>query len=128
MSIAPIANTNWCSLLAFLALFLIPTARALAFTTPTRNRAAVQPSIRRTTATVMSSTSVDGADLPPDETLDLLLEVAVHASKLAGDIILGNAGGAEVTKVKASSRDLLTLIDPLCEKVRPTINATSFPK
>lgn len=29
---------------------------------------------------------------------------------------MGNAGGAEVTERKANSRDLLTLIDPLCEK------------
>ena len=49
--------------------------------------------------------------------LQKVLEVAVDASKRAGEIILGNAGGAEVTKSKANSRDLLTLIDPLCEKV-----------
>jgi hypothetical protein len=53
-----------------------------------------------------------------DAILDRILEVAVDASKKAGDIILGNAGGAEVTERKANSRDLLTLIDPLCEKVR----------
>ena len=47
-----------------------------------------------------------------------VLEVAIDAAKKAGDIILGNAGGAEVTELKANSRDLLTLIDPLCEKVR----------
>lgn len=51
-----------------------------------------------------------------DKTLDEVLEVAIDASKKAGAIILGNAGGAEVTKCKANSRDLLTLIDPLCEK------------
>jgi myo-inositol-1(or 4)-monophosphatase len=48
--------------------------------------------------------------------------VAIEASKKAGDIILGNAGGAEVTKSKANSRDLLTLIDPLCEKVRDKVD------
>jgi hypothetical protein len=57
-------------------------------------------------------------ELPPSETLDKLLTVAIDASKQAGDIILGNAGGADVLKSKANSRDLLTLIDPLCEKVR----------
>ena len=51
------------------------------------------------------------------ESLQKVLNVAIDASKKAGDIILGNAGGAEVTKSKANSRDLLTLIDPLCEKV-----------
>lgn len=44
--------------------------------------------------------------------------MAIDASKQAGDIIIGNAGGAEVTERKANTRDLLTLIDPLCEKVR----------
>ena len=53
-----------------------------------------------------------------DELLNQVLQVAIEASKKAGDIILGNAGGAEVTERKANSRDLLTLIDPLCEKVR----------
>jgi len=53
-----------------------------------------------------------------DEILDKLLKVAIDASKQAGDIIIGNAGGAEVTERKANTRDLLTLIDPLCEKVR----------
>lgn len=52
-----------------------------------------------------------------DEFLDQILEVAIEASKKAGEIILGNAGGAEITERKANSRDLLTLIDPLCEKV-----------
>lgn len=52
-----------------------------------------------------------------DPLLDQILQVAIDASKKAGDIILGNAGGAAVTERKANSRDLLTLIDPLCEKV-----------
>ncbi len=56
-------------------------------------------------------------DFPPAEILDALLEVAIDASKRAGDIILGNACGAEVSERKANNRDLLTLIDPLCEKV-----------
>lgn len=56
------------------------------------------------------------------ESLKQVLAVAIEASKKAGDIILGNAGGAEVTKSKANSRDLLTLIDPLCEKVRDKVD------
>lgn len=60
-----------------------------------------------------------------EKTLQEVLSVAIHASKKAGDIILGNAGGAEVTNRKANSRDLLTMIDPLCEKtIRETILAT----
>lgn len=61
------------------------------------------------------------------EVLRQVLHVAIDASKKAGEIILGNAGGAEVTKSKANSRDLLTLIDPICEKtIRETILET-FP-
>ena len=52
-----------------------------------------------------------------EEHLQALLGVAIAASKKAGEIILGNAGGAEVAERKANSRDLLTLVDPLCEKV-----------
>lgn len=59
--------------------------------------------------------------------LERVLQVAVKASKRAGDIILGNAGGSEVTDRKANSRDLLTLIDPLCEQaIRETVLQT-FP-
>jgi myo-inositol-1(or 4)-monophosphatase len=65
---------------------------------------------------MQSTTRVFG--MPNDEILDKVLLVAIDASKKAGDIIIGNAGGAEVTERKANSRDLLTLIDPMCEKVR----------
>ena len=67
------------------------------------------------------------SDLPSLETLQSVLQVAIKASRAAGEIILGNAGGAEVTNRKANSRDLLTLIDPLCEQtIRDTVLAT-FP-
>ena len=74
----------------------------------------------RPSIAMMSSTKEDitNIELPSSETLDKLLTVAIDASKQAGDIILGNSGGADVLKSKANSRDLLTLIDPLCEKVR----------
>jgi hypothetical protein len=52
-----------------------------------------------------------------DQTLDKVLQVAVTASKKAGDIIQKNSGGADVVEKKSTSRDLLTLIDPQCEKV-----------
>lgn len=65
----------------------------------------------------MSSTAINSQSLPSDETLSSLLQIAIKASKLAGEIILGNADGADVLKTKDSTRDLLTLIDPLCEKV-----------
>jgi len=65
----------------------------------------------------MSSTTLNSQSLPSDETLSSLQQIAIKASKLAGEIILGNADGADVLKTKDSTRDLLTLIDPLCEKV-----------
>jgi myo-inositol-1(or 4)-monophosphatase len=65
--------------------------------------------------------------LPDQETLSKVLQVAVEASKKAGDIILGNAGGVEITNRKANSRDLLTLIDPLCEKTIRAIVSDTFP-
>lgn len=64
---------------------------------------------------------VDDDDNNDDDTatrLDEILRVAIVASKQAGDIILGHAQGADVVELKANSRDLLTLIDPLCEQVR----------
>lgn len=73
----------------------------------------------RSGASTSTSSTLD------EKTLQEVLSVAIHASKKAGDIILGNAGGAEVTNRKANSRDLLTMIDPLCEKtIRETILAT----
>jgi hypothetical protein len=51
-----------------------------------------------------------------DETWEIL-RVATSASKRAGDIIRANSGGADVVEKKSTSRDLLTLIDPQCEKV-----------
>ena len=86
---------------------------------PRRTRAVSQgvDFTSRSTKRKMSSSS-EMPPVPDDETLTSLLDVAVRASKLAGEIILGNAGGADVLKSKANSRDLLTLIDPLCEKVR----------
>lgn len=50
--------------------------------------------------------------------LDEILQVAIDASKKAGAIILSHANGAAVTERKANYRDLLTLIDPICEQVR----------
>lgn len=78
------------------------------------------PSLRMlTTAVGAEPTSVDR------EMLQHVLAVAIDASRNAGEIILGNAGGAEVTKSKDNSRDLLTKIDTLCETaIRETVLAT----
>jgi hypothetical protein len=68
-------------------------------------------------AVTETSTSTRTATTTNTALLNDILQVAIAASKKAGDIILGNAGGVEITERKANSRDLLTLIDPLCEKV-----------
>jgi hypothetical protein len=70
--------------------------------------------------TMSSTTTSVNPEKIDYKVLDQILKVAIDASKKAGDIIVGNAGGAEVTEHKANSRDLLTLIDPLCEKVEFT--------
>jgi Inositol monophosphatase family len=63
-----------------------------------------------------------------DEMMDRILQTAIVASKKAGDIILGNAGGAEVASRKANSRDLLTLIDPMCEQAIRDAVLAEFPE
>jgi hypothetical protein len=60
----------------------------------------------------------ESTDMPTAEQLDQVLQVAIQAAKSAGIIIMENSEGSEVVEKKASSRDLLTLIDPMCEKVR----------
>lgn len=70
----------------------------------------------------IQTTTIDDDSVVDQKTLQHILNVAIDASKKAGSIILGNADGAEITKNKANSRDLLTLIDPLCEKtIRETV-------
>ncbi|EED86243.1 predicted protein, partial [Thalassiosira pseudonana CCMP1335] len=120
------------------AVVSVSTIGAFSFTPHRQHVVAVRPpssithrtAFTTTTANMSSSSnnnSNNNIDLPSSETLDLLLSTAIAASQKAGEIILGNAGGAEVLKSKANSRDLLTLIDPLCEKtIRETVLAT-FP-
>ena len=74
-----------------------------------------------------SSAAAVSCSILPEETLDSLLAVAIEASRLAGDIIIGNKSGADVTKTKANPKDLLTLIDPLCEKTIREAVEKSFP-
>jgi hypothetical protein len=59
-----------------------------------------------------------------DAILNDVLQVAIAASKKAGEIIQKNSGGADVVEKKSTSRDLLTLIDPLCEQVRQNSKKT----
>ncbi len=59
-----------------------------------------------------------GIHAATDNLLHEILQVAIDASQRAGDIILQHVDGAEVVETKSTNRDLLTRVDPLCEKVR----------
>ena len=103
------------------AVVLPPTNCAFGFIPQTQSKSFAATQIPSTPIhpSLMASTNSEASSRLSldDQLLDKVLEVAIDASKKAGDIIVGNAGGAEVTERKANSRDLLTLIDPLCEKV-----------
>ena len=72
-------------------------------------------------ATVASDHGGGGSNENSMEQLERILQVAIQASKNAGKIIATNSDGADVIETKSTSRDLLTLVDPLCEKVRCSI-------
>ena len=55
-----------------------------------------------------------------------ILRVAEEASRAAGVIILSNMG-SEISSTKANSRDLLTVVDPLCEERIREIVLGAFP-
>jgi myo-inositol-1(or 4)-monophosphatase len=65
--------------------------------------------------------------LPSEEQLSLILATAQDAAHKAGKIILANSQGAEITKTKANSKDLLTLIDPMCEAAIKETVLKQFP-
>jgi len=90
--------------------------------------------------------------LKDDAFLDRVLDVAVEASKKAGKIILEHHGGAspssaageggtgnekkkkrkgvtgvQISERKANSRDLLTLVDPMCEAAIKEVVLKAFP-
>jgi myo-inositol-1(or 4)-monophosphatase len=112
------------SLLSYLFIQFATAASAFV-TTPTFDcrRCPTRSFHQMSSPTVLPATTTD----PDEELLEQVLQVAIDAAKTAGDIILGNAGGAAVTERKANSRDLLTLIDPMCEEaIRKTVLAT-FP-
>lgn len=97
---------------------------AIIFTTVATQSAAFTPNWIGRSKFVSFMSPISNAKVANDkdsvltnDIFDQVLQVAIEASKKAGDIIVGNSGGAEVTERKANSRDLLTLIDPLCEKV-----------
>ena len=62
-----------------------------------------------------------------EQEIKAILSTASTAAKKAGEIIMANSSGADVTKTKANTRDLLTMIDPLCEKIIRDTVLTNFP-
>lgn len=67
-------------------------------------------------------TARGGGGSDDEALLDEILQVAMEASRKAATIIADNSQGADVVEKKSTSRDLLTLIDPLCEKtIRETV-------
>jgi len=124
------------SLLVFLIAFVVfqqqPVESFVVPVSPSSHRPA-SGTIASSSSKIMATAPLPSSagEIPPPNNdpllLDRILEVAVAASKKAGAIILGNAGGSEVTDRKANSRDLLTLIDPLCEKVIRETVLEAFP-
>jgi hypothetical protein len=72
-------------------------------------------------------TKVEEVKIPSIEELNSLLDIAISAAIEAGQIIASNMGGTEVSKLKANPRDLLTEIDPKCEKVIKEKILSRFP-
>jgi hypothetical protein len=62
-----------------------------------------------------------------DAMLDAVLDVAILASRRAAAIIADNSQGVDVLETKSTSRDLLTRVDPLCEKTIQETVKTYFP-
>lgn len=62
-----------------------------------------------------------------DAMLDAVLDVAILASRRAAEIIAENSQGADVLETKSTSRDLLTRVDPMCEKTIKETVSTYFP-
>ncbi len=83
----------------------------------------------KTTLEMISSSSATSTepDIPSVDELNVLLDVAIDAAKEAGKVILSNMNGAEITKLKANPRDLLTKIDPLCESIIKEKVLSKFP-
>jgi myo-inositol-1(or 4)-monophosphatase len=82
---------------------------------------------KRNMATTNVEHTADKVMIPSLEILQDVLAVAVDASRAAGAIIREHAGGAQVSERKANSRDLLTLVDPLCEKTIKEKVMETFP-
>eukprot|EP00980_Cylindrotheca_fusiformis_P004499 scaffold961_cov122-Cylindrotheca_fusiformis.AAC.7 len=74
-----------------------------------------------------SGSAIEDHGFPDDSVIDEILQVAIEASKAAASIIKDNSDGSTVVEKKSTSRDLLTLIDPLCEKAIREKIVDNFP-
>ena len=79
-------------------------------------------------ATQMCNSGAEASSvaLPADAELDAVLETAKAAARAAGSVMRENLGAA-LTKTKASNKDLLTAIDPLCQQVIADQVQRAFP-
>lgn len=65
--------------------------------------------------------------LPDESTLNEVLKVAIEASKAACAIIKENADGTSEVEKKSTGRDLLTVVDPMCEKAIKQAITETYP-
>lgn len=114
-----------------LFLLVLPLSSAFVVTRSTchflKTKTSVSDKWRWTTCSALLLFSTANNNECNESTLSLALDVAVKAAKRAGDIIVENCQGSHQVDTKSTSRDLLTLIDPLCEKaIRQVIQESSF--
>jgi len=112
--------------LFFSLILLVRPSESFLLGTPKHEHWLQRASKNEQTFLLFSSRSGLSANGEPydDVMLDKLLEVALAASRKAVAIIAKNAQGAKVQETKSTSRDLLTLIDPMCETaIRETVMA-----
>ena len=106
-----------CYFLASIASFILLPISAFVITSSRRSIITNHP----TTITGLMMSSL------PESELQSILDIATAAAKKAGEIIVQNSSGADVTKTKANSKDLLTMIDPMCEKIIKETVLAEFP-
>ena len=110
------------------ALILITLLISATGFTPSSLKYSFSASTHQMTSTSSTTNRARASDIDLTETeLKSILSVAASAAKKAGEIIVSNSGGADITKTKANPRDLLTLIDPLCEETIKETVLSAFP-
>lgn len=98
---------------------------------PTSREISIRSISLKTTTVLQGGATInnnDSTENPLDGALtDKILQVALDASQKAAAIIAEHSDGASVIEIKSTRRDLLTMIDPLCQQViRETVQG-AFP-